>query len=674
MFYKCQLHISKIMYEYGSKNVTFLKQTVMIKTTGTLLILLLLAGSAIAQDNFSYTPQNPKPGDVITITYEPSGMLLGTIKPIDAVYYMSGYAPGGYKNLAADELTLTKQGKKYVGTIKSDTAASLITLGFAADKNYDNNYNNGYYIILNDGEKPRKGAYSSLSFFYQYDGQRVGLESNPGKALEAVQKEIELNPDASKELLPMYVRLLNTTKKEEGPALVQKEIEKFLKGGLKTEDDYITLQSLYAVTRQPEQSKLIGELIKQKFPQGKWQINETMQKFYTEKDPVKKEAMLKDIAAKVETEEIWKPLKSNLDYFKQQYLSTFVAKKDWAGLRQAMKEIQFDNIDQLASFYNSTAWNMQKDSTELALAEEMSRFATTYTKGEMLKPTGKKPTYLTTKQWDANRKNMYGMFADTYAMIMYRMGQYKKGLPYAKEAAMDILKGADAEQNNTYALLAEKVLPAKQYKKELEAFVKDGKATADMKDILKRAYVKEKGSEAGFDDYVAGLQKESYMKMMAELRKSMLNETAPSFALLDLKGNNVDIKDLKGKVVVADFWATWCGPCIASFPAMQKMVNKYKDDDKVKFVFINTWENGEDKNKQAGDFMTKSQYNFQVLMDSEDKVVQQFKVEGIPTKFVIDGNGIIRFKSVGYNSSEDAMMAELGAMIDLAAQSTAKTF
>ena len=209
------------------------------------------------------------------------------------------------------------------------------------------------------------------------------------------------------------------------------------------------------------------------------------------------------------------------------------------------------------------------------------------------------------------------MYADTYAMILYRMGEYKKGFPYAKEAAITIAKGKSADENNTYALLAEKSLPVKKYKKELEQFVKDGKATAEIKDILKRAYVKENKSEAGFDDYVAALQKENYLQMLAELKKSMLNEAAPSFALYDLNKNKVDINDLKNKVVVVDFWATWCGPCKASFPGMQKMVNKYKDDPNVKFVFVDTWERGDDKQKDASDFITANKYTFHVLQDVE---------------------------------------------------------
>lgn len=264
------------------------------------------------------------------------------------------------------------------------------------------------------------------------------------------------------------------------------------------------------------------------------------------------------------------------------------------------------------------------------------------------------------------------MYADTYGMVLYRLGQYKKGYPYAKDAAMMIAKGKDADQNNTYAFLAEKVLPLKQYKKEIEQFVKDGKSSSEMKDILQRAYVKEKGSEAGFSDYIVALQKENIEKMMAELKKSMLSETAPVFALNDLDGKKIDITDLKGKVVVVDFWATWCGPCKASFPGMQKMVNKYKDDPNVKFVFIDTWENGDDKKKLAGDFITSNKYSFHVLLDNDNKVVEQFKVEGIPTKFVIDKAGVVRFKAVGFDGSDDKLMSELTAMIEMAASAAEK--
>jgi thiol-disulfide isomerase/thioredoxin len=143
---------------------------------------------------------------------------------------------------------------------------------------------------------------------------------------------------------------------------------------------------------------------------------------------------------------------------------------------------------------------------------------------------------------------------------------------------------------------------------------------------------------------------------------------------LDLDGKNINVEDLKGKVVVVDFWATWCGPCKASFPAMQKMVNKYKEDPNIKFVFIDTWEKGENKKKEAADFITTNKYSFHVLLDNEDKVVAQFKVDGIPTKFVIDKNGNIRFKAVGFDGSDDKLVDELTAMIELASEDAKKAF
>jgi peroxiredoxin len=103
-------------------------------------------------------------------------------------------------------------------------------------------------------------------------------------------------------------------------------------------------------------------------------------------------------------------------------------------------------------------------------------------------------------------------------------------------------------------------------------------------------------------------------------------------------------------------------------------VAKYKDNPEVKFIFVDTWENGEDKKKGAQDFITANKYSFDVLMDNDNKVVEQFKVEGIPTKFVIDKNGTIRFKSVGFGGSEDKLMDELTAMIDMAGNPPKKAF
>jgi len=99
---------------------------------------------------------------------------------------------------------------------------------------------------------------------------------------------------------------------------------------------------------------------------------------------------------------------------------------------------------------------------------------------------------------------------------------------------------------------------------------------------------------------------------------------------------------------------------------MQQAVDKYQSDPNVAFVFVDTWENVSDKEKNAGDFIKNNAYTFNVLMDNDNKVVTSFGVSGIPTKFVVDKLGKIRFKSVGYAGSTDALVEEIGLMIEIA--------
>lgn len=148
-------------------------------------------------------------------------------------------------------------------------------------------------------------------------------------------------------------------------------------------------------------------------------------------------------------------------------------------------------------------------------------------------------------------------------------------------------------------------------------------------------------------------------------------EPAPAFTLQDMEGKEISLADLKGKVVVLDFWATWCAPCIKSFPAMQMAVDKYKNDPAVEFLFINTWEQRDDPTEFVKQFLSKRGFDFKVLFDKKDPVskrnpvVESYEVSGIPVKFIIDANGNIRHTLTGFKGGDDqAQVEELSGLIE----------
>lgn len=212
--------------------------------------------------------------------------------------------------------------------------------------------------------------------------------------------------------------------------------------------------------------------------------------------------------------------------------------------------------------------------------------------------------------------------------------------------------------------------------KNLDAFlllqdyvVKNGK-TEELEKAMGGLYSKLNNQKGSFENYLVGIDAQIKQALVSKYKAEMVNTVAPNFALQDMNGKTVSLADLKGKVVVLDFWATWCGPCKISFPGMQAAVNKYANDPDVVFLFVNTWQSEANYQDLVREFVSTNNYSFQVLFDEmKDKAkatVTAYGVKGIPTKVIIDKEGMIRFQSSGGSADVAKIVLEMETKIELA--------
>jgi peroxiredoxin len=126
-----------------------------------------------------------------------------------------------------------------------------------------------------------------------------------------------------------------------------------------------------------------------------------------------------------------------------------------------------------------------------------------------------------------------------------------------------------------------------------------------------------------------------------------VNSLAPDFSGKDLNNNSVKLSDLKGKIILLDFWASWCAPCKKSMPFFIDYFNNNKDSS---FVILAV--NVDTDNENFRNFRSKMEQDFPfiVVLDSENKIIKKYNIEAMPTTLFIDKKGTIRKITTGFTN------------------------
>ncbi|MBP6820630.1 MAG: redoxin family protein [Acidobacteria bacterium] len=277
-----------------------------------------------------------------------------------------------------------------------------------------------------------------------------------------------------------------------------------------------------------------------------------------------------------------------------------------------------------------------------------------------------KPKRISAAQWEERKQQ--GL-----ASVYLVRGRVHSDLGNDDKAKADAMKSFDAAQMAGAVLLLGELAEKRKAVDEAIGYYTQGFVIAlvtneeiglkSVRQKLGQLYASKNGSEAGLGDRLLKAY-DSFVKdrdeRLAKLEMPNINEGATSalgYKLTRLDGSKLDLASLRGKVIVFNFWATWCGPCLTEMPLFEKTIGKYKEDKDVVFLAVTTDEDRE----LVAPFLKQHKFNLPIVY--AEYLNDFFSVSSIPTTIILDRKGEVTFRQAGYNPRAD-FVSELSGRIE----------
>lgn len=623
-------------------------------TICTFTLLLAIATATKAQ--FFYAPATPQVGQPVSFTYIPQSTPLATDSTIEGRYVRYG-APSVMQLSRPTTLTLVRQGNSFVGEVfmpRKDVAGLMLAFRNSRQpQRMDVNQSKLYVIPVYDANGqlvPHAIAGQASVFTRSHFLYELGSRPDPNRVVFLYNQEFQQNPD----LYPLYWSdYLAALIKRKTPGYGPK-----VKTGI---DSYLAFRPAPTAAELTAASLLYESM-------GDFPKANALQERLKTVEPAGS-LVQKDRASAVRNEKDWTRQKAAYQAFQQEFpTSTYLPaltvmmtdgyfkNNDIRGLVTFVDQQPVAHTDVL--MLNTMAFQMADERRSLPEAEQLIKRAMVVLK------TQPKPSAVS-GNWETEKKIRQRQLMNTYARTLEQQGKFAEAYAaYQDVIVLNDIENSDARTNERYFLCALQANHATDALPVAEAAVQVGKATPRLKTALRDWYAKQPGNSiTKADTYLTELEADLRADQRDELQQLLINEPAPAFSMTDLQGRTISSAALRGKVVVLDFWATWCGPCIASFPAMKQAQARFQNDPNVRFLFVNTREGG--PVQRVYDFMSKHAYPFTVPLDGSQRVSKAYKVLGIPTKVVIDPNGRVRYRQIGYTGDPEATVNELTLVVEM---------
>lgn len=618
-------------------------------------VLFVSCSPTNVSGKFSITPDKPEAGQTVDVVFKADSTKLAGVDSVGMTVYQYGVKP-----IKTVEVNLTKKDGAWTGEFETTDSTRGALIKFSGKDASDNNNNEGYVVKIYDKNgEPVPGCMAGLGdAINSWAPYYLDLDKNKNLAEKYFNEDFKKHPEIKNDYLDAYLNLETGMYKDKADSIVKSELNPVESLKSKSEKEISLLAKWYSRINDKTKADEYTDILKKDYPQDDFLQMQAYSALSREKDLAKKLGMANSFEKEF-------PGSRYLTNLYNGVVSGLISD----GKYTKAQDVLYKKKGLVHPYYfYKDATNMMNKPGMIKSALKLSEAGVAAAQSEVDNPTGKQPELSTPKEWKKEREYYLGMNLYGEGIILSKMGKNSEAEPLL-EKAVALTQGEESDITEAYgkALLAngkyDKLMST------LEGYIKTGKGTEEMTSLLRDSYVKKNGNDKGFSDLLAKYQGAAKTKMLEDIKSKMINEPAPDFKVTDLNGKEVSLKDYRGKVVVLDFWATWCGPCKSSFPGMKEVVDKYSKDNNVQFLFVNSWERVKDKKSNAEEFIKKNNYPFHVLLDENNSVIEKYGVSGIPTKFFIDKNGEIRFKSIGFSGNTDQMVEEISAVISMISKS-----
>ncbi len=642
------------------------KRSIMKRTWNTLAVALFISGSAMAQQKeiFKVIPQFPKERDTVQLVYDARTTVLKDASSISAT--LTGFQDFKWMQ---DQLKFTKTDTLWCATYVLPPNLGLMNLVFQSDSVTDNGGEPTYSYILtaNDGRQVSGGmlGWGMLRTPNIVKGVPYVVDTASYKTDEILlmwaKYELQYHPENRFRVLYAAASALKHMNTEESLGKLQKELKALQQIPNLREEDLVEVFRVYSeLLQDTAKAAELEAQIHQQFPNGQY---------------VNDQQRLADFKRIQE---------AKTDDERLNAATTFIDKHPYKESDAAFNDanrISYINVYWIISVYTS----MQKDLA--AYSKYISQAAPYESLSNVIYRSLDVP-YISQKSMGAaeilpyarvvmDRLNYYkdNFQGDKYASLYYSNAPlfakilvdnklFDEAFVYAA-AAQSNASYENADLNDTYVRALEGQGKDKELLMALEKSYSLNQSSTYMLDLMKSLYVARKKSEKDYNSYLAGLKNADKGRELKEkVQKLLIDKEIADFELLDQYGNKVKLSEQRGKVVVLDFWASWCAPCKGAFPGMKLAVEHFKNDPNVVFYFIDTQEK-KDMKQYVTTYMKENDYPFTVLLDSDNKVSKASGVGPIPHKMVVGSNGKLRFSEVGYMGSTSELADEIIEMVNV---------